>query len=163
MCIERLQALVTKMEDMNRTDTDTLNDDFKFLIDCIQAIPDYFNEIVVQRSEPILLSQRFKFQDREKYKDVFVSHDKNRRAAHIAMTDSINKINRLARLYGAEPIFITGFSRELYSDANVDQNITDEMARKDRALARKLGLQFWNECITDGIVNEKSLDDSLKG
>ncbi|PSL10483.1 hypothetical protein EI53_01106 [Fusobacterium naviforme] len=32
MYIERLQALVTKMEDMNRTDTDTLNDDFKFLI-----------------------------------------------------------------------------------------------------------------------------------
>lgn len=76
-------------------------------------------------------------------------NDRNRRAAHIKLTQAINQLNRWAKMYDLEPVFNTGRESELDPDNS-----------SDRQLAAVLGYRFSNELFLNEMVRSNRFFDA---
>ena len=160
MYVEKLKNL---MQTIERFDNESdIEDYFDFVNRALEDIPNYFHAIIKQQTDPLLLSPTLRFSDPEGYRERFVEHDRNRRSKHILMTESINKINRLCQSFHLPEVFETGLDRELYSDRDEKKGVTEHMAMEDRALARRIALQYYNDVLSNGINHEQTLEDAEK-
>lgn len=104
-------------------------------------IPEYFNSVINYAISSRIASFTL---EGEEYRDKITALDRNRRISHIALTDSVNKINRLASMYDKEPVFETGNKKVLDSN-NVE----------DRETAADISFSFCTEVFLDEMERSK--------
>lgn len=127
------------------------DDDLDFVVREIMHFPAYLNIIVEYVVNRDLIRLRYKG---EEYRDRMTKLERDRRSVHIGLTDAVNKLNRLAKLYGVDAI--VPVPHELSSDS------TD-----DRVIALQAAFPFCVETFLDemdrsGYNREASLDTVMK-
>lgn len=157
MYIDKLRNLIQTIETLD--DKEDMQDYFDFLERSLKHIPDYFNSIIKQQTDPLIISPTLRFSYPEKYKEKFMEYEQYRREHHILMTQSINMVNRLCKTFNIPQVFETGLSRELYADKDIKKGITENMAIEDRDIARKIALKYYSNVLSNGINHEQTLED----
>lgn len=132
------------------------NDYYDFINKNINRLLDYSN--CKASMEFNIKIARFKYEG-EEYIEKIEEMDHQRRYKHILATESINKINRLAKQYG---IIIFEYNdcknRELISN---DENNLKQKALADRKIAENIIENFRTELIQNNGKPEFTLDELL--
>jgi hypothetical protein len=108
-------------------------DDLKSIEKYLTSFPNYFNAVINHTIQINVVGLRY---EGEEYRDKISKIDHDRRDAHIRLTDSINKLNRLSSYYQGEKIF------------DMDKEL-DSNSRDDRAQAVKIVYSFCKDVFLD--------------
>ncbi len=127
---ERPENLILKnamnlAEAVSRSDEspEDIKDDIENIKRYLECFPKYFNSVINHVIGGGVA--RFLYEG-EEYRAKIEKLDHDRRSCHIAATDAVNKLNRLAKFYGADAVFQV--PRALDPDNINDRNIAAAMS-----------------------------------
>lgn len=127
----RIQDLMMAIKE-NTVDEDR-DDILDFVAKEVLHFPAYLNQVIGYVVNSNLFRMRY---EGEEYRDRMTKLDGDRRSAHIAIADAVNKLNKLSEMYGVEPIVPT--------EHRLDANSVD-----DREFAARITFSFCVETFLD--------------
>lgn len=99
--LNNILGLISEVKKDNSEIADSLRE---LIVDAIKAPANYYNAVISMVAE-IKVAREY---GDENLTYVSEKNDRNRRAAHIKLTQAINQLNRWAKMYNLEPVFNTG-------------------------------------------------------
>lgn len=143
---ERLKALAETIS--KQESQEDIDDDLDFVVKNISALPEYYQSVIALESRIIIFQFHASRDSAEKTAEL----DQQRRDKHILAAQAINKINRLSKSFGLEPVFETGLERDLKPDAKnwgYDQ-AAERLAKDDREIAADIAYNYCKEMYLAG-------------
>lgn len=142
---ETLNNILNLISEVKKDNSEIADSLKELIVDAIKAPANYYNAVISMVAE-IKVAREY---GDENLTYITEKSDRNRRAAHIKLTQAINQLNRWAKMYGLEPVFNTGRESELDPDNS-----------SDRQLAAVLGYRFSNELFLDEMVRSNIFFDA---
>ncbi len=142
---ETLNNILNLISEVKKDNSEIADSLKELIVDAIKAPANYYNAVISMVAE-IKVAREY---GDENLTYITEKSDRNRRAAHIKLTQAINQLNRWAKMYDLEPVFNTGRESELDPDNS-----------SDRQLAAVLGYRFSNELFLDEMVRSNIFFDA---
>lgn len=145
MYIERFGQIINKIKECDPSKVDAY---FSFLENSSEDFPDYINKVAMGEMQISIARVRY-MGSPEEFQEVVSQADKARRNAHLSLVASINGINRLAKMIGAEPFFTETVKEGLNTVTyGIDKPLDEE--RDCRRMAAKCAKIFVDELYFQG-------------
>lgn len=114
--LNKLAHLAEIIKNSNNN-AEEIKDDLDFLVKRIETFPKYFNSILIMETR--LELGRFRLEP-DDLAEMRTKLDHNRRDCHIIATNSINQLNRLAKAYNQNSIFIFPVENNVLNPENIE-------------------------------------------
>lgn len=145
--LKDISELAKAIKEDESLTSEFIKDDLESLEKWLNSFPEYFNSVVTMQSS--MSFYRFLYEG-EEYRDRAQALDQTRRDKHILATQSINKINRLAKSYGMSEIFPVGKELKPAPRDWKDDPQAERKAKDDRELAADYIYEFCKQVFLDG-------------